>query len=588
MSIALFWTAVPLAADEPEPPAPAITALDQQFLTRVVRRTLEQQLRDESVYEVNYVPPGLQAVEGQVVVTLRQRGSARGVGTGRRGPVGTAGRGAAIAALVDAARRGPVTLAWLSRIRVDVEVAGPEVRIAFDGRWSDPTALNRYVEPGVHGVVLQFGQARRQFCPSEIVTKNVTVHDAVRGIAQRLVQAPEELAGATILRFRTQHWHETSDGGTDGQVIELPRGLVPISPADVTRETLTDAIDRLVAYMIYRQLPSGLFSYQYEPSVDAYTDDDNLVRQAGVVWSLARYAKVSGHSAPAAAAELGLKRLLNRVADLPDEPGAAFIAGLGGRHKLGVTALTGLALYEHPMGEQHRPVRDRLLAGVYDRQTDSGMFLTVFPPVRRMSSKYYFPGEALLLIARAYEDQPTRQALEAFNKGFAYYRELWRTDPTPPFAAWHIQAFARMAVVTKRRDFADFAFEMADWLAAKQYDESNCPWPELHGGIEAYVDARVGVATASYLEGLTDALSLARRFEDDVRRARYERAVRLAARFVMQLQVQPVEAYYVPSRQDAVGGIRTSPSDNRLRIDHCQHALMALMKTRQVLFTEDR
>ncbi|MCH7814373.1 MAG: AMMECR1 domain-containing protein, partial [Planctomycetes bacterium] len=527
--MAALWPAVPLPADEADPPVPAIATLDQRFLTRVVRRTLEQQLRDESIYEVNYTPPGLRPVDGQVVVTLRQRGIARGVGTGRRGPVVTACRDAAIAALVDAARRGPVTLAWLSRIRVDVEVAGSEVPIAFDGRWSDPTALNRHIEPGVHGLVLQFGQARRQFCPSEIVTKNVTVHDAVRRIAQQLVHSPEELAGATILRFRTRHWHETSDGGADGQIIELPRGLVPIEPADVTRAALTEAIDRLVAYMIYRQLPSGLFSYQYEPSVDAYSDDDNLVRQAGVVWSLARYAQVSGRSAPAAAADLGLKRLLGRVVDVPDEPGAAYVAGLDGRHKLGITALTGLALYEQPLGEHHHPVRDRLLAGVYDRQTDSGLFLTAFPPVRRMSSQYYFPGEALLLIARAYEDQPSRQALEAFNKGFAYYRELWRTDPTPPFAAWHMQAFARMALVTKRRDFADFAFEMADWLADKQYDESNCPWPELHGGIEAYVDARVGVATASYLEGLTEALSLARRLEDDLRRARYERTVRLAA-----------------------------------------------------------
>ena len=93
-----------------------------------------------------------------------------------------------------------------------------------------------------------------------------------------------------------------------------------------------------------------------------------------------------------------------------------------------------------------------------------------------------------------------------------------------------------------------------------------------------------GWATASYLEAFTDALRVARQFGDDQRAQRYERAVRLAARFVMQLQFRPAEAYYARSQQDTVGGIRTAPADNRLRIDHCQHALMALMKTRQVLF----
>ena len=54
----------------------------------------------------------------------------------------------------------------------------------------------------------------------------------------------------------------------------------------------------------------------------------------------------------------------------------------------------------------------------------------------------------------------------------------------------------------------------------------------------------------------------------------------------MQLQFRPEEAYFVRSPQDAIGGIRTSPSLNLLRIDHCQHALVGLIKARQVLFDD--
>ena len=97
-------------------------------------------------------------------------------------------------------------------------------------------------------------------------------------------------------------------------------------------------------------------------------------------------------------------------------------------------------------------------------------------------------------------------------------------------------------------------------------------------------DGRAGVATAAYLEGFADALALARSVGDAPRAERYERVVRQAARFVMQLQVRPAEAYFIRSPQDAIGGIRTSPSLNLLRIDHCQHALVGLIKAREVLF----
>ena len=129
---------------------------------------------------------------------------------------------------------------------------------------------------------------------------------------------------------------------------------------------------------------------------------------------------------------------------------------------------------------------------------------------------------------------------------------------------------------------------MTDWLLEKQCDESNCPYPELYGGVAAYPGYPPGVATAAYLEGFTEALRLARKLGDTQRAARYERAVRWAARFVMQLQFRPEEAYYVRSLPDAVWGVRTTLSRNRLRIDHCQHAMMSLMKTRQVLFDQPR
>ena len=102
--------------------------------------------------------------------------------------------------------------------------------------------------------------------------------------------------------------------------------------------------------------------------------------------------------------------------------------------------------------------------------------------------------------------------------------------------------------------------------------------------LAAYAPGRVGVSTAVYLEGFTDALALARQRGDRRRSTRYEAVVRAAARYVLQLMVRPEECYYIGTPKDAVGGIRTTLTNHRLRIDHVQHALFALIKSREVLF----
>ena len=79
---------------------------------------------------------------------------------------------------------------------------------------------------------------------------------------------------------------------------------------------------------------------------------------------------------------------------------------------------------------------------------------------------------------------------------------------------------------------------------------------------------------------------LARSKGDAERVRRYELIVRRAARFVMQLQVRSQEVYFVRSPRDAVHGMRGAPALNRLRIDHCQHALIGLIKARQALYPD--
>jgi hypothetical protein len=331
-----------------------------------------------------------------------------------------------------------------------------------------------------------------------------------------------------------------------------------------------------------------LFSYQYEPALDRYSDANNLVRQVGAVAAMATHATYSGRGGSLAAADLGIRFHLQGLTQLPGAPGAAFIATADGENKLGVTALLALAMSEHPHPKQYAETRERLARGMLALQRPSGMFVTAFPPAVEVAAQEYFPGEALLAMAGAYRHDRSAAVVDAFDRAISFYRDYFNDRPSPALVPWQVQAYARIAESTQRRDYVDYVFALTDWLADKQLAPANCDWPELHGGVAAYEPGRAGVSTASYLEGFADALRLARAVGDTERERRYRRVVRSAARFVMQLQVRPEEAYFMRSPRDAVGAVRSTPTLNLLRIDHCQHALVALIKTRQALYPDER
>lgn len=562
---------------------PVVSPSHRAFLSRVARRTVRDAFGKQLTYKADYVPGPLTSLSVEVVVRLRQRGFLLASGVGGPGPITVATRDAALAASRIAAEHRDAYADQLDDLLIEIEVVGPAEPVSVDVDWTRPRALDAYIEPGIHGMILEGPRSRHRFCPSELVTSDMVLADALDGLAKRTLSDPSKITRTKLMRFRTAHWYQSAPGA---EIVSLHRGLTVIQPHDVSARTLDDVIARLADYMAYRQLPSGLFTYQYEPSHDAYSEENNLVRQVGAVAAMALHGAWSGQSATTAAAALGIEYHLQGFVEIPNVKQAAYIATANKKNKLGVTALLAIAMADHADAKRYADKREQLINGMLWLQRPSGMFITAFPPAEEIGSQDYFPGEALLAMAKQYQIRPAMPIVEAFDRAIAFYREYFRGAPSPAFVPWQVQAFSIMARHGKRKDYVDYVFELTDWLAAKQLNASNCSWPEMWGGIASYQPGRAGVATASYLEGMADALTLARDFGDAKRARRYERVVREAARFVMQLQVRPEEAYFVRSPRDAVGGIRATPALNLLRIDHCQHALVGLIKARQALYPE--
>lgn len=574
----------PVAVLGDEPVTPRVPSEHREFLSKLARDAVENTLAGRASGNPQDVPKSLAAVHGQCIVRLRQAGFLLSVGVGGPGLLTTAVSDAATAAIqaIAPADRGESdeSRSWL----IEMEVLGEAVALPLGLDWTQPAVLDTHIEPGVDGLLVLTPDRARRLCPSEFITSDTEISDALRRLAQALKLEPAQVARTPLMKFRSVHWYEASKGA---QPIGLHRGMTLVSQSSVTRTGLEETIDRIAEYMVYRQRSTGLFAYQFEPGADRYSDEDNLVRQVGAAMALSIHAAATGRNSSLTAADSAIAYHLQGLTPLPGHEDAAFIATADGRNKLGVTALLCLALAEHPQREKYAENRRKLVKGMLALQASTGMFVTAFPPATQLSGQEYFPGEALLALATDYNLQPSADVLTAFDRAIEFYRDYFNASRSAAIVPWQVQAFSIMARHTKRKDYQDYVFELSDWLAGKQLTTSNQEWAELAGGVAVAGESRVGVSTASYLEAFADALALARDLGDQKRIAKYEEVVQQAARFVMQLQVRPQEAFFARSAQDTIWGIRAAPVQNRLRIDHCHHALVGLWKAKQALFPSD-
>jgi hypothetical protein len=352
----------------------------------------------------------------------------------------------------------------------------------------------------------------------------------------------------------------------------------------VTRTSLLAATDELARFIRYRQNPDGFFAYEYLPGQGLYRPkEQNWIRQAGTMWALATHARQRHDRTSAEALERVLAAFEKMAQPLRGQSNASFIATPDGENALGTTALVCLTLMDAPDRDRYTDLRLALLNGLAAMQLPNGRFMTNFQPSPSKSSQDYYPGEALLAIARQHALSSSPRWRAICDKALPYYVSYFRVNRPAPFVPWQTRAWGQLARVTLLAKYADFVFEMTDFLAAKQIDAPDPTVPIYDGGFDVHGTGRTGVSTAVYLEGFVDAVRTAEAMGDHKRARQYQAIVRKAARFVLQLQFREEECYYVKSPRDVVGGVRNTPSDPSLRIDHVQHGLMSLLGAASVI-----
>jgi uncharacterized protein (TIGR00296 family) len=468
----------------------------------------------------------------------------------------------------------------VARLRIEIDVLGAPGPVAA----RTVAALERDIEPGVHGLVAQRGEERAVFTPSVAMARNWDAEALVRGLCEKAGWAPDAYRrrGVRLSRFLASTFIESADGGA---ARELLRGNVRIGGADWSRERIAAAIDDGAEYLLRAQRPDGGFVYEHDPATGQDMDRDNIVRQLATTWVLASLARRRGGARERAAVRRALGFLAAHVRPvtpgshllvLADEPDIAHLGSVA----VGLLALVAAADDASP--DLAGGLAERLAESILSLQRPDGGFDTHFPAATQPAAEDFYPGEAMLALMHLHARRPDPRYPEALSRALPYYRAHFRRSRAAAFVPWQTAAYAHLARLTGERAHAGFVFELADAILPLQYAGADVPHADYVGGYRA---GRVpGIAAATYNEGVLEAYDLARRRGEGERAARYQRAALLAALFTLRLQVTRESAFHVRHPERALGAFRFSLAGGTLRIDHTEHALNSLLGVERILF----
>jgi len=322
-------------------------------------------------------------------------------------------------------------------------------------------------------------------------------------------------------------------------------------------------VDALVArhrklhlrYLLKHLREDGTFFSSYQPFHNRLFEGGDPARQAHGAWVLARAHKILGGDELKNAAGKVIDSLLaNTIRDTAAEISFLLLAlsNLDNddprRSLMKDLANTLWQLVELPHGRitTHTNAGDPSLLDAYQD---------------------YFPGQVLLALAVACEQNASTIDEERLRRSFQYYRHRFRYKRHFGQVTWLLLAFSKWWQVTGETHFAEMTFEIADWLLGYQQDKTG-------GFFNDHQPGTPGYTTAVYLEGIAAALSIA----GGDRRETYLDSCARGFRFLDQLIIQERDRSILPNSDYAIGGLRQSLHYSEIRTDFVQHSLSATLE----------
>ena len=363
-------------------------------------------------------------------------------------------------------------------------------------------------------------------------------------------------------------------------------------PTRLSRTLLDRSLALGRQYLLCHQQPFGNFDYEYDLITGGLTPGDNVVRQAGALWGLARIhqARPTPETARAVMKGLAFFAANSRTTD----KGLKFVVYPGeSKGATGGVALVTLALIDFLRAEKTLPQRAE-----YERELDGYVrfLLSLRMTDGRFCSAYnlrtgkgfgapssYFDGEALLALAKAvkYSAYTHLQPLVLESAEAMYQRHIHEalkehsdSPVTKGFYQWSSMAY--------------YEIYTAQWAGSEPYARRVIDL--AHWMIDTHRTLTRTRNTAYAVEGLAVAWELARLTGDHAAREKLGAVIYQALYKLITWQAgSPTANWYLrmlPLNERGTGGVMNDRNDPRIRIDVVQHQMHAVLLVRRFLYQE--
>lgn len=356
-----------------------------------------------------------------------------------------------------------------------------------------------------------------------------------------------------------------------------------LSLNEISMDKINQSLYLAGRWMLNNQNDDGSLNYLYFPSAKRFSAENNELRQFMSTVALAEMYKYSDDIKYKEAFDKNLK--YNMDSHYAEKNGIGFIV-FSNQSKLGAAAFALISVLESNEYASQKGGLIRLVLLLHN-ETD-GSFRTFYIGKRNDNQNFY-PGEAMLALMILHEKTNNGEYTDAVRKSFGFYSEWHRKNRNPAFVPWHTMALYRLYQTEPKKDYANFVFEMNDFLIGMQdkdcIDSHNLgvffdPKHDEYGPPHAS-------STAVYVEGLTYAYSLAKQLGDTKRAERYKESIILGARSLIELQFKENDAADRDDSNKVLGGIMTSAERDEIRIDNNQHTIMAFLQILNTFTEED-
>jgi len=368
-------------------------------------------------------------------------------------------------------------------------------------------------------------------------------------------------------------------------ILTCPAVEVAATRENVTRARLTAAARSGGDYLVRVQQPDGSFHYYYNAAEDRFEQRTyNIVRHAGTAISLLELHSQTRDIRYLDSAKRAVRFLETRFRSAPGRD-AIYVLDFDGKAKLGANGLALVALtklLELDPKSNARAKAQRLANLILMLQRKDGSFHTRYrlrPNDPPGIASLYYPGEAILGLARLYYVTRDKRLLAAARRGADFLIASQRAMHTLPADAWLMQALEALYNIGREKNYAEHTLALAAAMIAGQYTDEDT---EGYAGGFGPGPPRVTPA-ASRAEGLVAAYRIARS-TGDARASSIAAALKASARFQLTQQFNSENNASARNPARAAGGFYEGSTEPWVRIDFVQHNISSLLAIAETMY----